>query len=198
MFKLSSGTHEYQQRLAGPQNERPNQNNRDEGSSIGAVSPESTQVNRDKEVKVGGKQDVQAFSAHVPPFPKNHPNPSPTDLPARKKHNALPPQSLNTDPLVQIIGTETIADVIIDDAKVCALLDSGATTDLMSLAYTEEQSFDIKLIMDLSDHFMNLKLAAGFRTTASGYVEYNLHVPGVSSYDSDQVALVTEDNTHFG
>ena len=93
---------------------------------------------------------------------------------------------------------ETIADVIIDDAKACALLDSGATTDLMSLAYAEAQSFDIKLIIDLSDHFMNLKLAAGFRTTVSGYVEYNLCVPGVSSYDSDRVALVTEDNTQFG
>ena len=90
---------------------------------------------------------------------------------------------------------EMIADVIIDDAKACALLDSGATTDLMSLAYAEAQIFYIKPIMDLSDRFVNLKLAAEFRTTASGYVEYNLHVPGVSSYDSDRVALVTEDNT---
>ena len=45
---------------------------------------------------------------------------------------------------------------------------------------------------------MNLKLAAGFRTTGSGYIEYNLHVSGVSSYDSDQIALVIEDNTQFG
>ena len=137
MFKLSSGTHEDQQRLASPWNEKPNQNSRDEGSSIVAVSPKLTQVNRDKEVKVGGKEDVLALLAHVPPFPKNHPNPSPTDLPARKKHNAVLPRSLNTDPLVQIIGMEMIADVIIDDAKACALLDSGATTDLMSLAYAE-------------------------------------------------------------
>ena len=100
--------------------------------------------------------------------------------------------------LVQIIGTETITDVIIDDAKACALLDSGATTSLMSLAYAEAQSFDIKPITNVSDRFVNLKLAAGFRTTASGYVEYNLHVPGVSSYDSDRIALVTEDNTQFG
>ena len=78
-----------------------------------------------------------------------------------------------------------IADVIFNDVKSCALLDSGATTDLMSLAYAEAHSFDIKLIMDLSNHFMNLKFPVGFRTTASGYVEYNLHVPGVSSYDSD-------------
>ena len=62
---------------------------------------------------------------------------APTNLPATKKHNAVPPQSLNADPLVQIIGMETIGDVIIDDAKACALLDSGATTDLMSLAYSQ-------------------------------------------------------------
>ena len=147
---------------------------------------------------MGGKEDVLALSSDVPPFPKSLPDPSPTDLPARKKHNSVPPRSLNTNPLVQIIGMEMIADVIIDDAKACALLDSGATTDLMSLAYAKAQSFDIKLIKDLSDHFMNLKLAEGFRTTASGYVEYNLHVPGVSSYDSDRVALVTEDKTLFG
>ena len=192
MFKLSSRTREDQQRPAGPWNERLNKNSRDKGNSIGAVSPESTQVNWVKEVKVDGKEDVLALLACVPPFPKNRPDPSPTDLPARKKHNAVPPQSLNTDPLVQIIGTE-----MIDDAKACVLLDSGATTDLMSLAYAEAQSFDIKPITDLSDRFMNLKLAAGFRTTASGYVEYNLCVPGVSSCDSDRVALVTEDNTQF-
>ena len=110
----------------------------------------------------------------------------------------MPPRLLNAGPLAQIIGTEMIADVVTDDAKACALLDSGATTDLMSLAYAKAQSFDIKLIMDLSDHFVNLKLAAGFRTTVSGYVEYNLRVPGLSSYDSDRVALVTEDNTQFG
>ena len=125
---------------------------------------------------MGGKEDVWAFLACVSPFPKSHPDLSPTDLPARKKHNAVPPQLLNTDPLVQIMGMETIADVIIDDAKACALLDSGATTDLMSLAYAEAQSFNIKPIMDLSDHFVNLKFAAGFRTTVSGYAEYNLHV----------------------
>ena len=134
---------------------------------------------------MGGKEDVLAFSACVPPFPKNHPDPLLTDFPAKKKHNAVPPRSLNADPLMQIIGMEMIADVIIDDAKACALLDSGATTDLMSLAYAKARSFDIKPIMDQSDRFMNLKLAVGFRTTASGYVEYNLHVPGVSSYDSD-------------
>ena len=86
---------------------------------------------------MGGKEDVLVLLAHVPPFPKSCPEPLSTDLPARKKHNAVQPQSLNADPLAQIIGMETIADVIIDDTKACALLDSGATTDLMSLAYAQ-------------------------------------------------------------
>ena len=134
---------------------------------------------------MGGKEEIQAHKACVPPFPKNHSNPSPTDLPARKKHYTVPPQLLNADPLAQIIGTETMADVVIDDAEACALLDSRATADLMTLAYAKARNFDIRLMTELSDHFMNLKLAAGFKTTVSSYVECNLQIPGISSYDSD-------------
>ena len=50
---------------------------------------------------------------------------------------------------------------------------------------------------ELSDHFINLRLVARFRTTLSSYVEYNLQIPGISSYNSDLVALVAEDSTPF-
>ena len=83
---------------------------------------------------MGGKEEVWAYKAHAFPFPRVHPNPSPTDLPARKKHDVVPPQLLNAEPLAQIIGTETVADVIIDDAEAFVLLDSRATTDFMTLA----------------------------------------------------------------
>ena len=56
---------------------------------------------------------------------------------------------------------------------------------------------DLRLMTELSDHFVNLRSAARFKTTLSGYVEYNLQIPGISSYDSDQVALMAEDNTPF-
>ena len=134
---------------------------------------------------MGGKEEVQAKKAHALPFPTDCPNLSPTDIPARKKHDAVPPQLLNADPLAQIIGTETVADVIINDAEACTLLDSGATADLMTLAYAEARNFDIRLMTKLSDCFANLRLAAGFKTTLSGYVEYNLQILGISSYNSD-------------
>ena len=108
---------------------------------------------------MGGKEDVLAHEVHIPPFPKSHPNPSPTDLPARRKHNAVPPRLLNADPLAQIVGTESVTDVIIDDAEASALLDSRATVDLMSSSYVKARSFAVRPITELSNWFVNLKLA---------------------------------------
>ena len=125
---------------------------------------------------MGGKEDVLAQEVHIPSFPKSHSNPSPTDLPARRKHNAVPPRLLNADPLAQIIGNESIADVITDDTEAFTILDSRAAVDLMSSSYAKARNFDMRLITELSDHFINLKLAAGFQTSASGYVEYNLQI----------------------
>ena len=83
------------------------------------------------------------------------------------------------------MGTETVADVIINDAQACALLDSGATADFMALAYVKARNFDIRPMTELSDRFINLRLAVRFKTTLSSYVEYNLQIPGILSYDSD-------------
>ena len=99
--------------------------------------------------------------------------------------------------MAQIISTETVANVIIDNAEACALLDSRTTADLMTIAYAKVRNFNIRPMMKLSDHFINLRLVAGFKTTLSSYVEYNLQIQGISSYDSDQVALAAEDNTEF-
>ena len=85
----------------------------------------------------------------------------------------MPPHLLNADPLAQIIGTGTVADVIINDVETCVLVDSRATADLMTQAYTKARNFDIRPMTELSDHFINLRLVAGFKTTLSGYVEYN-------------------------
>ena len=146
---------------------------------------------------MGGKEEIRAQGAHTLPFPRNHSNQSPTDLPVRRKHDAVPPCLLNADPLAQIICTETVADVIINDMEACALLDSGATADLMTQAYAETRNFNIRPMTELSDCFINLRLVAGFKTTLSSYVEYNLQMPRISSYNSNQVALAVEDHTPF-
>ena len=142
-------------------------------------------LNETKGIEVGGKEEVWTQGAHALPFPRNSSNRSPMDLPTRKKHDAVPPCLLNADPLAQIIGTETVADVIIDDVETCALLDSGAIADLMTQAYAEARNLDIRPMTELSDCFINLRLAAGFKTILSSYVKYNLKIPGISIHNSD-------------
>ena len=90
-----------------------------------------------------------------------------------------------------------VADVIIDDVEACVLLDSRATADLMTQAYAKARNFNIRLMTELSDCFINLRLAARFKTTLPGYVKYYLQIPGISSYNSNQVALVAKDHTPF-
>ena len=67
-----------------------------------------------------------------------------------------------------------------------------AMADLMSSAYGEARGFDVRLITKLSDRYVNLNLALGYSSTVTGYVEYNLHVRGISSYDSDWVTLIAD------
>ena len=67
----------------------------------------------------------------------------------------------------------------------------------MSSAYAEARGFDVRLITKLSDQYVNLNLALGCSSPVTGYVEYNLCVRGVSSYDSDWVTLITKDDTQF-
>ena len=109
----------------------------------------------------------------------------------------MPSHLLNVDPLAQIIGMETVADVITDDAEACTLLDSGATADLISSDYVEARGFDVRPITKLSDQYVNLNLALGYSSPVTGFVKYNLWVMGVSSYDSDWVTLLAKDHTQF-
>ena len=88
----------------------------------------------------------------------------------------MPPRLLNADPFAQIIGTESVTNVIIDDAEACILLNSGYTIDLMCSYYAKARNSNMMLITELSDHFVNLELAAGFQTSATGYVKYNLQI----------------------
>ena len=69
--------------------------------------------------------------------------------------------------------------------------------DLMSSAYAEASSFDVRPITRLSDRYVSLNLALGYNSTVTGYVKYNLSMRGISSYDSDQVTLIAKDDTQF-
>ena len=56
---------------------------------VGDIYPEPNVSNLREEDEGAGKEGMSAHEAHAPPFPKRPKNPSPTDLPDRKKHNAV-------------------------------------------------------------------------------------------------------------
>ena len=52
-------------------------------------------------------------------------------------------------------------------------------------------------MIEISNCFMNVNLAAGQKASLSRFIQYNLQIPKISSYNLDQVALLTEDDTKF-
>ena len=89
-FKLRVGTCKDQSKLTGPRNKECMQADQGQDEPVGNVYPEPNVLNPREEDEGAGKEGVLAREAHAPPFPKRPKNPSPTDLPARKKHNAVP------------------------------------------------------------------------------------------------------------
>ena len=104
---------------------------------------------------------------------------------------------LNTDPLAQFIGTDTITKVLIDDVPTTVLLDTGATIDLMPVSYAKATGLEIKSLSLITDKHITLSLAAGQYSEAVGYTEFNLTVPRVSDYDMDRLALLAEDDSSY-
>ena len=84
------GTCKDQSEPTGPQSEEHMQADQGQDEPVGNVYPEPNISNPKEEDEGAGKEGMSASEAHAPPFPKRPKNPSPTDFPARKKHNVVP------------------------------------------------------------------------------------------------------------
>ena len=84
------GTCKDQSEPTGPQSEERMQVDQGQDEPVGNVYPEPNISNPKEEDEGAGKEGMSASEAHAPPFPKRPKNSSPTDFPARKKHNAVP------------------------------------------------------------------------------------------------------------
>ena len=133
-------------------------------------------------------------------FGKRETGNQPTQAPPvklKRKQNTIPPRMLNADPLAQFIGTDTITEALIDDDPTKVLLDMGAMIDLMPISYTKAAGLEIKPLSLITDKHVTMSIAAGQYSEAVGYTEFNLKVPGVSGYDMDRLALLSEDDSNY-
>ena len=85
------GTCKDQFKLTGPRSEEHMQADRGQDKPVGSIYPKLNILNPEERDGEIGKEGVSSHEAHVPPFPKRPKELSPTDLPTRKKHNAVPP-----------------------------------------------------------------------------------------------------------
>ena len=104
---------------------------------------------------------------------------------------------LKADPLAQFIGTDTIAEALIDDVPTKVLLDTGVTIDLMPISYAKAAGLEIKPLSLITDKHITMSLAAGQYSEAVGYTEFNLKTLGVSDYDIERLALLAKDDSNY-
>ena len=132
-------------------------------------------------------------------FGKREAGNQPTQAPPlepKRKLNAIPPRTLNADPLAQFIGMDTIAEALIDDVPTKVLLDTGTMVDLMPISYTKTAGLEIKPLSLITDKPVNMSLAAGQYSEAVRFTEFNLKIPGVSGYDMDRLVVLLEDDSN--
>ena len=133
-------------------------------------------------------------------FRKREAGNQPTQVPPikpKRKPNAIPPRTLNTDSLAQFIGTDTIVEALIDDVPTKVLLDMGAMIDMLPISYTNAAGLEMKPLSLITDKHVTMSLAAGQYLEAVGYTEFNLKVPGISGYDMDRLALLLKDDSNY-
>ena len=101
---------------------------------------------------------------------------------------------LNTDPLAQFIGTDTITKALTDDVPTKVLLDTGAMNDLMPISYAKAARLEIKPLSLFKDKHVTMSLGAGQYLEAVRYTEFNLKI---SDYNMDRLVLLAEDDSSY-
>ena len=79
---------------------------------------------------------------------------------------------LNTDPLAQFIGMDTIAEALIDNVPTKVLLDMSAMIDLMSVSYAKAAGLEINPLSLITDKHVTMSLTAGQYSEAVRYTEF--------------------------
>ena len=117
-----------------------------------------------------------------------NPKPKPTQDKAVKQRGwkgITPIPFLNPDPGAQLVGCTNEAPVVMDGCKVAALVDLGAQVSNISAQLCEELGLEIQPLGWLLD----LEGTGGTAIPYLGFVEVNLQIPGIRSYNKECTAV---------
>ena len=93
------------------------------------------------------------------------------------------------------MGPENISQVLIDGELVTVLIDNGAWMNVVTPSFVKKQGLVVGSIQDLNKHLgcIPVSCSRGYYTEPLGYVMVQVQIPGIPSYNEDQVALVIRD-----
>ena len=100
----------------------------------------------------------------------------------------------NPDPLCQLIGAKNEVEVVVNDERVIALVDSGAQISAVSMAFVKRHNLPIWQLQQLLDF-------EGFRGVDIpyiGYTQIQLQIPGIKDYDKDILVFIQKDSHYSG
>ena len=98
----------------------------------------------------------------------------------------------NPDPLCRWIGPKNEVEVIANDERVTALVDSGAQISAVSMAFVKCHSLPIWQLQQLLD----FEGFGGMDIPYIGYTQIQLQIPGIKDYDKDILVFIQKDSCY--
>ena len=123
------------------------------------------------------------------------PNPKPAHMKAAKRkgwQQVAPIPFLNPDPIACLTGCSNEAPVIIDWHEVTALIDLGTQVLSISAQFSKELTLQIQPLSQL----LKLEGTGGAAIPYLRFVEVNLQILGIKSYNEDVLLLVIPTMTY--
>ena len=92
--------------------------------------------------------------------------------------------------MVRLVGPANITDIVIEDYKCKALIDSGAQISTVTISFAKELGAEIKDI----GRVLNVEGTGGFAVPYHGYVELKIRIPEIKAFKEDGLFLVIDDS----
>ena len=99
----------------------------------------------------------------------------------------------NPNPWARILGRANETDIEIDGIISKALIDGGAMILMMSRGYCEEHGYEIQPL----DQLVPIEGSGGGDVPYLGDVEVRMHIPGINSFNTDVLMLVSHATTCY-
>ena len=115
----------------------------------------------------------------------------------RVKLRPMKTPNLNPDVMSHWIRCDIITWCKIEDDSCLALLDTGATINVINADYARMLDLPMGPLSDLRGGFQGVKVHGNTFTRVLGYVIVCIRFNEIKGYDKDQLCLVMEDDSKF-